>query len=396
LSHPVAQRLAALRRRRGADGAATCEAVRDLVVVVSSSRGGSSLFAALLRGAGALLHTSAEVNPHVVIATGCRSSCEALADPAAFADVAVLRGELGLDVGQPLEEPDDVAAFADQVTWRLTMQWPEHVFDPDGVARDVRGTLDQLGYDGREAFFARLLSRYPAVVAGAYDGLDARPPHAPPGEPVVEMRPFVVPRPWRRTTLDEAATLPLLLVTPRNVFRLPLLAAAFPNAPLRLIHLTRNPAAAANGLLDGWRHWGFASCRLDHGRWWHYDVPPGWGAWLDRPLVEVCGFQWRAAHEAALDAAARYDTHRVHFEDVVGPVDRRRQVLAALGDWLGAGAAEVTALADTALPVVMPTEDPRPARWRANAGELAPLLSDPATLDLAERLGYAPDPTTWT
>ncbi|MGH8902537.1 MAG: hypothetical protein ACRDYA_12875 [Egibacteraceae bacterium] len=61
--------MAALRGRRGADAWRRCEAVRRLVVVCASSRGGSSLFGEVLRGLPGLLHTSAEINPHFVIPT---------------------------------------------------------------------------------------------------------------------------------------------------------------------------------------------------------------------------------------------------------------------------------------------------------------------------------------
>jgi hypothetical protein len=53
--------LAELRRLRGADPRALA-AVREVVVVASSSRGGSSMVGELLRRAPRLLHLSAEVN----------------------------------------------------------------------------------------------------------------------------------------------------------------------------------------------------------------------------------------------------------------------------------------------------------------------------------------------
>jgi hypothetical protein len=69
----IVERLAALRERRG-DGRLACEAVRRLVVVCASSRGGSSLFGEMLRGLPGLLHTSAEINPHFVIPTWTASA----------------------------------------------------------------------------------------------------------------------------------------------------------------------------------------------------------------------------------------------------------------------------------------------------------------------------------
>src|SRR3712207_4004800 len=158
------------------------------------------------------------------------------------------------------------------------------------------------------------------------------------------MAPFVLPRAWQPADQHDAARHPVVATTPRNTYRLPLLARAFPNARMRVIHLTRNPAAAANGLRDGWLHSGFFSCRTDTplsiagytdrfpqwgAHWWNYDVPPGWRRWTERSLEEVCGFQWRAAHAATIAGAQTRgaDVFRLAFEDVVGPEPRRSDAL---------------------------------------------------------------------
>ncbi|MBW3644267.1 MAG: sulfotransferase, partial [Actinobacteria bacterium] len=91
---------------------------------------------------------------------------------------------------------------------------------------------------------------------------DVPPAEGPPGEALVEMPPFVLVSPWRRPSPAELATLPLVLATPRNSFRLDFLRSLFPAARLRVVHLTRNPAASINGLVDGWHHRGFFNCRV--------------------------------------------------------------------------------------------------------------------------------------
>lgn len=425
----VADRLATLRHRRSPDAEARCLAVRDLVVVCSSSRGGSSLFGELLRGHPGLLGFSAELNPHVTIPTlGHDGGCDLVADPSPVAGSAdglpVLRHELGGDLGRadPTVLTDDVAGFADHVAWRLTMQWPAEPIDPDAVADDVDRTLADITHFDRTAFLLALLGnvrhrhanvdpyRYdvsPEVVAGRFPDVD--PPAGPSAEPIVEMAPFVAPRPWRAASGNELGTAPVIATTPRNAFRLRLLAAAFPQASVRVVHLTRNPAAAVNGLYDGWLHHGFFSCRSDvplridgydgpwSGEWWSYDVPPGWRSWVDRPLAEVCGHQWRAAHRSTIDTAAQlgWEVHRIAFEDVVGPPQRRLPALESLAAWLGVDPAPLLDAASGTLPVVMPTHEPRPGRWRRREDVLAPVLGDRATLELAAELGYSRDPSSW-
>lgn len=415
----VAGRLAALRK--GTAGEQICLAVRDLVVVCSSSRSGSTMFSELLRRSPDLLTFSAEINPQVTIATlGSDAGCEALADPNAYADVSMLRSELGNDLGRPAAGVDD-DALARHVAWRLTMQWPQEPIDPAVVAGAVQQCCRPRAWS-TAAFLdvlATLRTPYPSlnpyrydvprsVVAERFPGLT--PPRGPTGEPVVEMAPFVVPRLWDVAGPRAASDAPVVTTTPRNAFRLPLLARAFPNARLRVVHLTRNPAAAVNGLRDGWLHDGFFSCRTDEplniagytdrfpewgSTWWNYDAPPGWREWVSRPLAEVCGFQWAAAQQATAQGAAAVGApvHRIAFEDIAVPGERRDHALTTLAKELEVDPAPL--IGGAQVPVLMATAAPRPRRWLDNKDVLAPVLQSRALRGLAQSLGYSPDAADW-
>jgi hypothetical protein len=425
---PVAERLAALRAHRGAAAADLVDDVRDLVVVCSSSRGGSSLFGELLRASPDLLTFSAEINPHVTIPV-LGMGPDLIADPspvcAAGPGRDVLAAELALDLGRQQQALtwDGVDDLADHTAWRLTMQWPDQDIDPLAVHSWVVTALRALESEGawssggalpREAFFLALLP----MVCAAHPGVDPRrydldvahldgSPAGPHANPVVEMAPFVLPRAWQRATPAEARSMPVVVTTPRNAFRLPLLASVFRNARVRVVHLTRNPAASVNGLRDGWLHHGFFTCDVGFDmsieghtwpRWWCYDMPPDWRAWTSASLVDVCAFQWRAAHTCAQAAAEAMSLQRyaVRFEDVIGDSDRRSTTLTELAEWIGVDAEPIVAAAQGSLPVVMPTEAPRPARWRRNADLLEPVLRDEQTLDVAAGLGYGRDAANWT
>jgi hypothetical protein len=402
----------ALRLARSPAGHDALGAVRDVVAVVSSSRGGSTLFAEILRRSDQLLHLRAEVNPLFVVAglTG--------------GDTEVLAAELAAEIGSPAAvvgeaELDDLALA---VAWRLTAQWPEAGIDPDDARAWVHEAAGALAspFDPRELHLRvleRACARFPAVNPHYYDlptatvaarFPDAPPPAGPPGARLVEMPPFVLVRPWRRPDPATLASRPLVLSTPRNAFRLAFLRSLFPAARFRVVHLTRNPAASVNGLVDGWLHHGFYNVAVqdrlriagytdafpewgDH--WWCYDFPPRWRDFVDAPLPAVCGEQWRSHHQAALDFLAETEVgwHQVRFEDVVG--SQRQEVFAELGDWLGTGPSLAEAVRDLP-PPVMATAEPRPRRWERRAATLAPVLESHPVGEMTARLGYG-DPTTW-
>lgn len=425
------RRLAALADRRGPRVPDFRNAVQDVVFVASSSRGGSSVFAELLRHSRSLVHLQAEVNPFLLLAglgpgREGRDS-DALPVGASF-DGAVLDRELALDAGQPASGPVGLVHWAGDLAWRLQAQWPGLEVSPEVALRWLKhGVAEVLGPGASPSglTLAALARVHLAVLDRARaDGapvdpaycdlppalLAGRPlPAGPPAEVVLEEPPFVVPRPWQRATAAELAR-PLIIKTPSNVYRLDFLAQLFPRARVRVLHLVRNPAATINGLVDGWRYRGFHAHRLtealripgyvDHRpgdrHWWKFDLPPGWQALVDQPLVRVAAFQWASAHRATLDFLGRHpgvDTLRVRFGDVIGP--RRHATFARIMDWLGQPVdADLQAVLDELPPPVMATAAPRARRWFARAEELAPALALPEVRALVDELELG-SPESW-
>jgi len=213
-------------------------------------------------------------------------------------------------------------------------------------------------------------------------------------------------------TETDLATRPFVFKTPSNAYRLPFLRALFPNARLQVLHLTRNPAAAINGLVDGWRFRGFHAHRMPQpldiegyadgdsadAHWWKYDLPPGWRDWTNKSLVEVAGFQWSTAHQSVLDHLRNEpaETFRLRFEDVVGPPDVREQRMSELLEWIGiAPDPALTRIIHEGLPPIMATARPRQRRWFARATLIDPVLQRPNVAATAQALGYT-DRSAWT
>ncbi len=424
--------LARLDAARAAAGPAPvpdfCASVRDVVLLASSSRGGSSMFAEMLRGCPGLLHFRGEINALLYQAEltwpESGTGSDRLGADRARGAAARLDRPLALDAGTPDPGPADPELLSLELAWRLAAQWPG--LDPDLglLRRRVEGALaggdiagDLQGFHLR--LIAGLRADYPRVdpwrydldperIRGAFPGLE---PPADGVEAVVEEPPFITIQPWRRADAEALARCPLIIKTPSNAYRLPFWRALFPGARFRVLHLARNAAASINGLMDGWRFRGFHAHRVGPlriagysdtpagaGGWWKYDLPPAWRTHTRAPLEAVCALQWRSAHRATLDflAGGGVEHLRLHFEDIVGSPPRRRAAFAALTRWLGLGAEAEAWLLARQVPPVMATARPRARRWYERAALLEPLLSEPAIRGLMAELGYEHDPETWT
>ncbi|MER6010848.1 sulfotransferase [Streptomyces bluensis] len=427
--HRLHDRLAELRALRHSGVRRFSERVRSVLVIASSSRGGSSMVTETLRASRALVHLQAEINPFLRLAglgfpeSGTGSDQLDAAHVATLTPAAreLLDEELARDVGTVADVPDP-EQFSLDVAWRFAVQWPTLSLDPLAVAARVRQMLPSTSpWDPAAVTLTVLRDLHQQGVAVSpwyYDlprdllhreAFGTPSPRAP-GQLIVEEPPFVLARPWRRAGSADLRDKTLVIKTPSNAYRLDFLRALFPNARLRVLHLTRNPAAAVNGLYDGWLHNGFHAHRVDtplaindyvercedNRWWWKFDLPPGWQNYTDAPLPHVCAFQWRSSHQAVLDALDRggVDSLTLKFEDLISGPDRRTVSFERLSDWLGIPLdGEFRQAVHHGIAPVVATARPRAGRWQNRAGLIERTLDAP-TLHVAERLGYA-DATGW-
>ena len=77
--------------------------------------------------------------------------------------------------------------------------------------------------------------------------------------------------------------------TPANSLRIPLLNQVFPDA--RFLFLVRRGQDVVSSLMEGWKNWSRTGSEWHYTKW-HYLAPAGWQDYRDRPLQEICAFQW--------------------------------------------------------------------------------------------------------
>jgi len=85
-----------------------------------------------------MLHLSAEINP-LFVAAGLAASGTS-SEPGARR--TALEAELAADIGAPSDRcgPEERDVLAADVAWRLSMQWPQEIFDVEVVRRFVDET----------------------------------------------------------------------------------------------------------------------------------------------------------------------------------------------------------------------------------------------------------------
>ncbi|MFW6063468.1 MAG: sulfotransferase family protein [Chloroflexota bacterium] len=198
-----------------------------------------------------------------------------------------------------------------------------------------------------------------------------------------------------RLRLDSNRPIRLLEKTPENCLRLPFLLALFPDA--QIIYLIRNGPANVNSLMEGWRqpHL-FPGYQVpepvripgdERGRW-AFTLIPGWRELLDRPLEEVCAWQWIRCNEAVLDhreqTAGSVPYHTVHYEDLIAaPGD----VLRGIADFIGVDYQKELSHSAGELPRINVISAPDREKWRRQNPEAIRRIL-PLIRPTMARLGY--------
>jgi hypothetical protein len=420
--HPY--RLAENRRRKVramSDGLVRPADIRQrpVVILLSASRGYSSLLFALLKSTSAFVALPGE-HTHIYKLVGISRMLSAQSDDAvrhiSSRKVEAFWQNLEWELGEDVRGPD--ATFLSlRVAHQLYTQWLD-LPDPEDLIpllEQVIGSMSGIDTQDDSRKFLRIVSSLRssgiAIDPWYYDipsqavrdyFPDVPIPSGPPELLTpVEEPPFVVPVLGRSRPTSKSEKRPLLMKASVDAYRVSLLHQLFGERST-FVHLTRNPAASVSGLVDGWLSYKFYSHALPSGYldidgytstpagtkgWWKFDAPPGWQAMKASSLLEVCAFQWVEAHRAILDATESVPTLRVMTEKIVAANDRTspiRDILAMLS--LKASGVRITTN-----PIVMASIPPALGRWRRRHEAIRRTLNMEAVLATAQSLGYDAD-----
>ena len=191
----------------------------------------------------------------------------------------------------------------------------------------------------------------------------------------------------------------LLEKTVSNSLRITYVDNVFDDA--RFIFAVRDGRNSVNSLIQAWRHpdrfftydvpTKLRMPGYSHNRW-KFVLPPGWREYTDRPLAEVCAFQWRACNEAMLAETAKERFNgrvlRVRLEDLT--TDPGQQ-LAEIASFLELEYDDYFKVAAGNLPVVnSPDNVVSRNKWQGeNRHAIEKIL--PMIAPTMERLGYETD-----
>ncbi len=362
------------------------EILRDVVLLLSSSRGGSSITAEFFRQRNDLLHLRAEINPFLYISrltypnstTGSDRLLEEHVD-----DSMVLWKYLRQEIGtyeRGVMTQNKWKRFSKDLWFRLGLQWPNLSFELPFIIETVERTVGWLRkhFHWQERFddvvtfhcifLQHLRERYPMVDPRWYDISEQdlkkyfpklKRLYVP--KYFVEEPPFVLIAPWRLASEQELQQKTLIIKTPSNAYRIPFFRQFFKRQRLRILHVKRDVKSSVQGLLHGWRYQrGFHSHIISNfcvepslipQNWWKYDLPPLFETQLNEPLPNICLFQWMSSHQWILREKGLVDgVHGIWFEDIL---DNNSKELIQLWKWLNVPVSHHNLSPLTDLPLVM-------------------------------------------
>ncbi len=118
--------------------------------------------------------------------------------------------------------------------------------------------------------------------------------------------------------------------TPKNCFRIPFINKLFNDC--KFIFLKRDGRSNINSLIEGWQQpnkyirgqaknivLNIKGYSENNRKSWKYVLPPDWEAYTNKPLEEVCAFQWISSNQHAIEGLSTIPNDRkytIRYEDL--------------------------------------------------------------------------------
>lgn len=418
--------------------------VKNVVIINSASRSGSSLLYAILKKIPQFYSLSGESVPFYKLNGLSSDSFVSDEIPERFKEIDAYTFGMSRDFLSDFSiasRENDIFRddrlldqYIDDLALRFVLQWPQVHFSYDAFKSIASQAFDTHKKTRqkfcKEEFYLELLwllsREYKAINPYYYDlpvemiaekFPDLKIPTAPPNTfLMIEEPPFILLSPNRKADRSDLTDKTLLLKSSVDCYRMHFIETLMPNANIKIIYLVRNPVASINGLYDGWMYRGFFSHNLktlfdknknglgletlkisgysdkyEWGKWWwNYDLPCGWQDYAHSKLEEVCGFQWYSANMAIRE----YLNHSqkqyclVRYENIVRSLKSRKEEIGKIIDFIGIGDGVKKQLELDNLSIVQATEAPQPYRWKKRRDILLPVINNSKINEMAALLGY--------
>lgn len=354
---------------------------KKVVVLLTSSRGGSSL-----------LHSLLAKHPNIVTLSGEHTTDYRLCNmlyPFTEDDTAMdftytqrelFRKRLFAAMGEN-DSKFKSKYFARHFIYRLPVQYPNIEFDYERIYKRLSRARNKKELKERIMIEYNNFGLNPRYNDKASIDFEISGDVT---EPLryyfVEETPFVFPS-IKRKLPENIEEKTLVLKSPVDAHRNDMLRKLL-KTKIDFIHFSRNPAASINGLIDGWKLYrGFYSYTVDnlnisgytenhkmHEKLWCYDMPDGWEKLKSENLINICAYQWKRAHENIIQSHYKNNSNsimRAKFENIIrDDATRKHEIKKILNFMELEYTGEDFKNKINNMPIVMATKEPRKARWR--------------------------------
>ena len=248
----------------------------NVLLIATAPRGGSSLLFDILRHHEATCSLDGEHDRWYTLNGICYPAFDSDVIPGDFGsfDRTKLLTDLLSEVGAT-DRSGDRTHRVDNTLIRLPLEFPDRDLPYERIREKL---LDGVSFD-------EILDEL-GIAPLQYDEYADQDATIPFENETLEDRPFVSSHTHKRALKADDFERTLVLKASGDAYRLPWIRnQLFPESDVKVVHLTRNPAASINGLYDGWRlNRGFQTYDVGdldiegyNGSLWCYDLPPGWG-----------------------------------------------------------------------------------------------------------------------